>query len=105
VGIPARSQCVVPVKSVWNTLPPRATDWVVELKKLQPGVWLARTLLGEDGDVAYVRIVNTQPTANVLPAGKYLAAAEPADMEVKGSTTNEPPEDFSHVQCLIDTLP
>jgi hypothetical protein len=105
VDIPARSQCVVPVKSVWNTLPPKATDWVVEPKKLQPGVWLARTLLAEGGDVAYVRIVNTQPTANVLPAGKYLAAAEPADMEVKGSTTIEPPEDFSHVQCLIDTLP
>jgi hypothetical protein len=92
VDLPARSQCVVPVKSVWNTLPPRAIEWVVEPKKLQPGVLLARTLLAECGDMAYVRIVNTQPTACVLPAGKYLASAEIADMEIKESATSEPTE-------------
>jgi hypothetical protein len=51
VDLPARSQCVVLVKSIWNTLPPRAIEWVVEPKKLQPGILLARTLLAECGDI------------------------------------------------------
>jgi len=105
VDLPIRSQCTVPVKSIWNTLPPRATEWIVEPKKLQPGVWLARTLLAEGGDVAYVRIVNTQPTSCTIPAGKYLASAQTTNVENKDLAASKLLEDYSHVQCLIDTLP
>ena len=48
----------IAVKSVWSTLPSRATQWIVESKELHPGVVMARTLLSADGGPAQVRVVN-----------------------------------------------
>ena len=47
VEIPPFSQADIGAKTVWSTLPPKAS-WMIEPVEIRPGVLLARTLLSDD---------------------------------------------------------
>jgi predicted aspartyl protease len=107
IEIPPRSQADVPVKSVWNTLPSMAVDWMVEPREYRVGVLLARTLLSPNGQQAYVRVLNCGTTPCTVPAGDLLTTAEAVEKQNVVEPTNQQNEEdeYEHVQCLIDDLP
>jgi transposase InsO family protein len=76
VNLEPHSQRDLAVKTVWSTRPPLHADWMVEPVTLKPGVMLARTLLAESPEEAYVRVTNCNATAFCLEAGELLAIAE-----------------------------
>jgi hypothetical protein len=76
VNLEPHSQRDLAVKTVWSTRPPSHADWLVEPVTLKPGVMLARTLLAESPEEAYVRVTNCNATAFCLEAGELLAIAE-----------------------------
>jgi hypothetical protein len=81
IEIPPSSQADVPVKSVWNTLPPVTVNWMVESREYRTGVPLARTLLSPDGQKGYVRVLNCATTPCTVPAGDLLTTAKAVEKQ------------------------
>jgi hypothetical protein len=103
--VPARSQCDIPVKSVWNTLPAKYADWLLESKTLPNGVMLARTLLAPGGNTVCVRGINSSNEVKTVSAGQLLGRAEPIQGHVPLADEHPEEENIEHIQCLIDDLP
>jgi len=128
----ARSQRDLPVQITWPDLRAKSEGWAMEPRSVRDGVIVAQTLTADHSLHSAVRIVNKTDKSNYFKAGTYLGAAQAvqvchgaaendAESTVIGSITRdnkhirgnagstfentEEPRDFSHLQCVIDTLP
>src|SRR5678815_1250536 len=58
VLVSPKSQRDIPVKTMYGNLTTVAPAWMTEAKEIQPGVHLARVVVGDKADTTQVRIVN-----------------------------------------------
>ena len=93
--VPPGVETNVPVDLTWSSLRTPKADWLVEPKRLRPGVFVSRTLLPGDGRLAAVRVVNASSYLCKIQAGNFigsmaLAAAPmtPVTAPVEGSNSN-----------------
>jgi hypothetical protein len=97
----------IPVKSVWDTLPAKSIDRLLEVKNLGNGVLLARTLLVSGGAPANVQVLNSSNKGNkTVTARQILLVAEPPiGVKVSPAKQESDGDDGQHIQCLIEDLP
>jgi len=131
VKVPARSQTNVPVqlrRPSWRT---PTSDWLIEPKQLDDGVYIGRTLLNDESEYPAMRVINVRQKAYKVKNGLCVGNAEMVDRvdmcELIGSGPSIRPmehgdharpkaktdikvvdgteDDFKHVQPVIDSLP
>jgi len=78
--LPPRSVTDVPVRMAWNSFRVPATEWLIEPKQLNSGVYLARMLLSEKETSAAVRVVNVSPRPYMFGESACLGEARPATL-------------------------
>ena len=80
VVLPPRSVTNVPVRMAWNSFRVPATEWLMEPKQLNSGVYLARMLLPEKETSAAVRVVNVSPRPYMFGESACLGEVRPATL-------------------------
>ena len=73
-------EVLLPVNATWSGLKVPKADWLIESKKLRPGVYLARTLLPGDRHTAVVRVVNASGYPCLVKSGQLLGDAALAEV-------------------------
>src|SRR5678815_6088946 len=58
VEVSPKSQYDIPVRTLYGDLSTVAPAWMTEAKEIQPGVHLARVVVGDKADTTQVRVVN-----------------------------------------------
>jgi len=79
--VPPGFEAHLPVDLTWSSLRTPKADWLVEPKRLRPGVFVSRTLLPGDRNSAAVRVVNASGYPCKIRAGRLLGDAIPARAE------------------------
>src|SRR5678815_5464100 len=70
VLVSPKSQRDVPIKTMYGDLTTVAPAWMTEAREIQPGVHLARVVVGDHAD-AQVRVVNLSEDPVRLPTVSY----------------------------------
>lgn len=122
VVIPPRHQASVPARSTVDNLRVCSSDdWLIEPKRIRPGVLLARTLLPDRHRDIAVRVVNTTSEPQKLPKDFCLGQstqvehvheglgvpipAPNVDNEVQVNNVAQANDDCDPVALLTDALP
>jgi transposase InsO family protein len=79
--VPPGVEAHIPVNMTWSSLRSPKADWLIEPKKLRPGVFISRTLLPGDKNSSVVRVVNSSDYQCKIKSGQFLGDAEPAVAE------------------------
>ena len=79
--VPPGVEAHIPVNMTWSSLRAPKADWLIEPKKLRPGVFVSRTLLPGDRNLSVVRVVNSSNYPCKIKSGRLLGDAEPAVAE------------------------
>jgi len=75
--VPARHEANIPVRMETDGEPQPTVEWAVESRAMKSGVWVVRTLLGDENMVRVARILNQTNSPFRLEEGDYFATAEP----------------------------
>ena len=78
VVLSPRSITDVPVRMAWNSFRVPPTEWLMEPRQFDTGVYAARTLLPEKETRAAVRVINASQSPYQLGEGACLGGAGPA---------------------------
>jgi len=73
-------EALLQVNATWSGLKAPKADWLIEPRKLRPGVYVARTLLPCNEHAAVVRVVNASGYPCVIKCGQLLGNATPAEV-------------------------
>ena len=81
VLVSPKSQRDIPVKTMYGDLTTVAPAWITEAREIQPGVHLARVVVGDYADTR-VRVVNLSEDPVRLPKDRPLGELHPVQVEL-----------------------
>ena len=81
VLVAPKSQRDIPIKTMYGDLTTVAPAWMTEAREIQPGVHLARVVVGDHAD-ARVRVVNLSEDPVRLPKDRPLGELHPVQVEI-----------------------
>src|SRR5688572_22186792 len=81
VLVAPKSQRDIPIKTMYGDLTTVAPAWMTEAREIQPGVHLARVVVGDHVD-ARVRVVNLSEDPVRLPKDRPLGELHPVQVEI-----------------------
>ena len=106
VVVPPKCQSEVSVKTLYGDLTTIAPAWMTEAQEIQPGVHLARVVVGDRAD-ASVRVVNLSDETVTLTKDRFLGGLHPVEVELgtgRGQGT-APVSEISPRDMLMADLP
>jgi len=71
----------VPVRTLYGDLSTIAPAWMTEAKEIQPGVHLARVVVGDKADTTRVRVVNLNEAPIKLTKDQLLGGLHPVEVD------------------------
>lgn len=106
VVVAPKCQRDVPVRTLYGHLSSTAPAWMTEAKELQPGVHLARVVVGGNADTAEVRVININEAPVKLDKDKLLGGLHPVEIEYHETSDRHQKsvDGNSHVATLLAAL-
>ena len=102
VTISPKCQFDVPVRTQYKDLTSVAPAWMTEAREVQSGIHLARVVVGDDADMAQVRIVNLNDDPVLLVKDQVLGELHP--VEVESRETRDESQRLTGGVCPDETL-
>lgn len=106
VVVAPKCQRDVPVRTLYGHLSSTAPPWMTEAKEFQPGVHLARVVVGGNADTAEVRVININEEPIKLDKDQLLGGLHPVEIEYHETSDRDQRsvDGNSHVAALLAAL-